>query len=65
MNLTQILTFQISFMHFKVRTNTEKTLKLSKVEYFTIFFTYTAAERARAEYPELDWLHLVCLIHDM
>lgn len=24
-----------------------------------------AAERARQEYPELDWLHLVGLIHDM
>lgn len=24
-----------------------------------------AAERARAEYPELDWLHLTALIHDM
>lgn len=24
-----------------------------------------AAERARAEYPELDWLQLTALIHDM
>lgn len=24
-----------------------------------------AAERARAEYPELDWLHFTALIHDM
>lgn len=25
----------------------------------------TAAERAREEYPDLDWLHLIALIHDL
>lgn len=25
----------------------------------------SAAERARAEYPDLDWLHLTALIHDL
>lgn len=25
----------------------------------------SAAERARAEYPDMDWLHLTALIHDM
>lgn len=29
------------------------------------FKIYIAAERARAEFPELDWLHLTGLIHDM
>lgn len=26
---------------------------------------FSAAERARTEYPALDWLHLAGLIHDM
>lgn len=30
-----------------------------------IVHAFQTAERARKEYPELDWLHLVGLIHDM
>uniref|UniRef100_T1PBA6 Inositol oxygenase n=1 Tax=Musca domestica TaxID=7370 RepID=T1PBA6_MUSDO len=30
-----------------------------------IVHAFQAAERAREEYPELDWLHLTALIHDL
>jgi len=30
-----------------------------------IVHAFQAAERARAEYPELDWLHLIALVHDL
>lgn len=30
-----------------------------------IVHAFQTAERAREEYPELDWLHLVGLIHDL
>lgn len=30
-----------------------------------IIHAFQAAERARAQFPELDWLHLTALIHDL
>lgn len=30
-----------------------------------IVHAFQAAERARAEYPQHDWLHLTALIHDL
>jgi inositol oxygenase len=30
-----------------------------------IIHAFQSAERARADHPELDWLHLTALIHDL
>jgi len=62
----------LKFNHFKV-TIREALEKLNElvdesdpdISLPNIVHAFQAAERARAEYPELDWLQLTALIHDM
>lgn len=62
----------LKFDHFKatVRQALEKLNDLvdesdPDLDLPNIVHAFQTAERARAEFPELDWLHLTGLIHDL
>ncbi|CAD7086753.1 unnamed protein product [Hermetia illucens] len=62
----------LKFNHFKatIREALEKLNDLvdesdPDLDLPNIIHAFQAAERAREEFPELDWLHLTALIHDL
>lgn len=62
----------LSFTHFRatIREALEKLNDLvdesdPDTDLPNIVHAFQTAERARAEFPDLDWLHLVGLIHDL
>lgn len=64
--------FWLKFNHFKA-TISEALIKLNDlvdhsdpdIDLPNIVHAFQSAERAREEYPNLDWLHLTALIHDL
>lgn len=62
----------LKFNHFKasIREALEKLNELvdesdPDIDLPNIIHAFQAAERARHEYPDVDWLHLTALIHDL
>lgn len=62
----------LKFDHFEgtIREGLEKLNELvdesdPDIDLPNIIHAFQAAERARDEFPELDWLHLTALIHDL
>lgn len=62
----------LQFDHYEgtIREGLEKLNELvdesdPDIDLPNIIHAFQAAERAREEFPELDWLHLTALIHDL